>query len=294
VTPARLFALAAAAGGLALALAGAVAPAPGSPFVAPVPARDVVARVNGVPLSRAALERLVAREGSGPASAPPPPELALQRLVEEELLVQRAFEVGLVESDRAVRKALVRAALDAAADAARSAPPDEAVLRAFHAANAGLFVRPRRARVRAIRFARGANGAGADTALRRAEEAARAIRSGLAFEEAARRFGDAPGLPLPDALLPEAALRRQLGPTLAEAALTLPPGGVSPPLSVAGDAVLLQLAELEPAAPAPFEAVRGEVAAAYARRADEEAAAALLARLRARARIELADEEPVP
>ena len=99
-------------------------------------------------------------------------------------------------------------------------------------------------RVRAISFDASRD---PDSAMRRAREAAAAIAGGLSFEAAAARFGDPPGLPLPDALLPEAALRRQLGPTLSEAALALAPGGVSAPLRVGASVHLLQLAEVEPA-----------------------------------------------
>lgn len=296
----RLPAMIAAATGLAVALAGAIAPAPPSPFAVAVAEGEIVARVNGAPIARDALAHAVARAGADPRRALPAPPgagLALDRLVEEELLVQRAFEMGFVESDRAVRKALARAAIDDALAEAEAREPSEAALRAFHAENEALFGTPRRARVRSIRFADagGASAAAAsDTAERRAETAAAAIREGIPFEEAARRFGDEPGLPVPDALLPEAALRRHLGPVLADAALALPPGGVSEPLRAADGLVLLQLAESRPAAAAPFEAVREAVRAAYARRADEETVDALLVRLRDRARIELAPDAPRP
>jgi len=277
----------AAAAGLLLALSGAIAPAPRGANESGA----VVACVNGAPIRATALQRALGRSRA-PQGNPADPELRaalIDRLVDEELLVQRAAEMGLVLSDRGVRKALARAAIDEAVHDASARAPSERELQAFHAANASLFSLPRRVRVRAISF-----DASADpyAAMRRAQEAAAAIAGGLAFDAAAARFGDHPGLPLPDALLPEAALLRQLGPSISEAALALAAGGVSSPIRVGASIHLLQLAEVEPERAQPFERVRVQVAAELARRRDDEALEALLARLRAQARIARAPERP--
>lgn len=259
--------------GLALAMSGGVLSRPRADGA------SVVAVVNDVAIPRAALEHTMQRAPSG---TPSNPGERIEALIEEELLIQRAREIGLVESDRAVRKALVNAVLERVKDAAAVETPSEAELRAFHAENRALFATSRRLRVRAIRFAATLD---EETALTRAREAAAAIAGGMAFDDAAARFGDRPGLPIPDALLPEAVLRRELGPTLAEIALAMSPGGVSAPV-MAGDAVhLLHLVEIEPGAAAPFESVRDRVAHELRRRRGEEALARLVATLRARATI---------
>lgn len=279
----------AAAAGLAIALSGAIAPAPRGADESGA----VVACVNGAPIREAALERALGRRRA-PQGDPADPLLRaalIDRLVDEELLVQRAAEMGLVLSDRGVRKALARAAIDEAVGDAAARAPSERELRAFHAVNAGLFSLPRRVRVRAISFDASVD---PDAAMRRAREAAAAIARGLAFDAAAARFGDHPGLPLPDALLPEAALLRQLGPSISEAALALAAGGVSPPIRVGARVHLLQLAEIEPERAQPFERVSAQVAAELARRRGDEALEALLARLHAQARIARAPDRPQP
>ena len=279
----------AAAAGLAIALSGAIAPAPRGADESGA----VVACVNGAPIREAALERALGRRRA-PQGDPADPLLRaalIDRLVDEELLVQRAAEVGLVLSDRGVRKALARAAIDEAVGDAAARAPSERELRAFHAVNAGLFSLPRRVRVRAISFDASVD---PDAAMRRAREAAAAIARGLAFDAAAARFGDHPGLPLPDALLPEAALLRQLGPSISEAALVLAAGGVSAPIRVGASVHLLQLAEIEPERAQPFERVSAQVAAELARRRGDEALEALLARLHAQARIARAPDRPQP
>jgi len=272
-----------------MAVSGAIVPAPRGADESGA----VVACVNGAPIHEAALERALGRRQ---ASQGDPADRALRaalidRLVDEELLVQRAAEMGLVLSDRGVRKALARAAIDEAVRDASARAPSERELRSFHAANAGLFSLRRRVRVRAISFDASAD---PDAAMRRAQESAAAIAGGLAFDAAAARFGDHPGLPLPDALLPEAALLRQLGPSLAETALALAAGGVSPPIRVGASVYLLQLAEVEPDRAQPFELARAQVAAELVRRRGDEALASLLARLHAQARIARAPDRPQP
>ena len=273
--------------GLLLALSGAVMAPPRGEDAAGA----VIDCVNGAPIRESALARALARQPAPPGSAVDPALRAalVEGLLDEELLVQRADEVGLGAADRGVRKALARAAIDAAVREAAAYPMNEPELRAFHAANAALFALPRRVRVRAIAFDASRD---PELALRRAQEAAAAIAAGLDFDTAAARYGDPPGLPLPDALLPEAALRRQLGPTLGAAALALPPGGVSQPLRAGVSVVLLALAEEAPARAQDFEAVRAQVEAELARRRGDEALLALLARLRAQARIVRAAAPP--
>lgn len=286
----RRFRIALVLGGLGLALSGGVQPRPRAD------GREVIASVNDVPIPGEALAHALQRGAAagsgagGPAGRAATAESVLvERLIDEELLVQRARELGIVESDRSVRKALVSAVLERVKDEAARETATEAELRAFHASNAMLFATSRRLRVRVIRFdAR----AGEAAALERARAAEAEIAGGASFDDVAARAGDRPGLPVPDALLPEAVLRRELGPTLSGVALALPEGGVSAP-ALAGDAVhLLKLVELAPGAAAPFESVRERVAHEWKRRRGEAGLERLVAGLRARATIVLAPDAP--
>src|SRR5262245_34662738 len=66
----------------------------------------------------------------------------LDRLIEEELLVQRGIAVGLVDSDRSVRKAITQAMLASVAAESAGAQPSADELRAFYAENPALFAGP--------------------------------------------------------------------------------------------------------------------------------------------------------
>ena len=64
---------------------------------------------------------------------------ALNRLIEEELLIQRGIAIGLVDSDYAVRKAITQAMLASIVAESISAQPSEDALRAFYMENSSLF-----------------------------------------------------------------------------------------------------------------------------------------------------------
>ncbi len=65
----------------------------------------------------------------------------LDRLIEEELLIQRGIAIGLVDSNRSVRKAITQAMLTSIVTESVSVQPSEDELRAFYAENLSLFAR---------------------------------------------------------------------------------------------------------------------------------------------------------
>ena len=65
----------------------------------------------------------------------------LDRLIEEELLIQRGIAIGLVDSNRAVRKAITQAMLASSVAESVSVRPSEDELRTFYVENPSLFAR---------------------------------------------------------------------------------------------------------------------------------------------------------
>ena len=245
-----------------------------------------VASVNGEPISRADLERAVEALAQDRREALGPGERAhvLDRMIEEELLVQRGVEIGLLRSDRAVRAALVASMIDSLVAQAASAEPDESELREFYARDAAYFARPARLELRQIFFR------ASPDALERAERAWRRLEAGEDFE-AVREDGDPDLSGLPRTPLPEAKLRDYLGPTLAAAAAGLAPGTHSPPLASSAGVHLLELVSAEPGEAPPFEQVRDQVASEFRRRAGERALRDYLDALRSDAEIEIGDAQ---
>jgi len=108
-----------------------------------VAAGNVVAAVNGYPITREALAEFAASDANGGAARPLGPgeeRQLLLRMVDEELLLQRAVETGLYRSDRRSREALLSAVI--AGLGAERGEPDEADLRRHYEQNAAAFSRP--------------------------------------------------------------------------------------------------------------------------------------------------------
>jgi parvulin-like peptidyl-prolyl isomerase len=251
-----------------------------------------VARVNGVVIQADEFERLLAgiESDSRAAVGPETRRRVLDRLIEEELLVQRGLELGLAESDRRVRADLTSAVIHAVLMEAEDEVPDEAALRAFYQEQRDFFTRPGRLRLQQI-FFRVPDLASEQPARARAEAAFARLAAGEPFEAVAES-GDAPLSPLPDALLPPTQVREVLGPTALRTALELEPGRVSAPVRSGIGYHLLRLVAREEPAPPPFETIVEQVQSEFVRRAGERALRRYLDELRARAEIAVAADLP--
>lgn len=173
----------------------------------------------------------------------------LDRLIDEELLVQHGLALGLVQRDQRLRGQLVSEVLFATTSARADSKQDDAVLRTFYADNTGLFVPPAQLRVHAWYIN--------DQGQR------------LAFQP-----------PLPDSLLPLGKLQNYLGPKLVATAMSLPLMVDSEPLLINGQNVILQVQQQQLAPIPAFEQVREQVRREVRRRDDEQAVHELLIELR--------------
>ena len=248
-----------------------------------------VARVNGALVrgddyarSLDALER-DRRAGREPADR----RLVLDRLIDEELLVQRGLELGLARQDARVRRDLTAAVIDAVVTEHEDGTPSDAELEAFYRRERDFFARPGRLRIRQL-WCRADTAADAPSAEARARASAASLRAGEDFAGVRARLGDPEIAPLPDALLSPAKLLDHLGPTALRAALELEAGAVSDPVRSATGYHVLQVIEREAEWVPPREEVADEVVAEYRRRRGERALRAYLDGLRARAEVEIA------
>jgi len=255
-----------------------------SPRTAGIP-RDAVAVVNGVAVRQDEYERTLAALANDrrmPLEAADKQHV-LDRLIDEELLVQRGLELGLPQTDRKLRADVTSAMIAAVTAEVADVEPTDAELRAFYDTHRTFFVRTGRLRVRTL-FVRAAAD-GAPTTHARAAEAVQRLRAGDDLATVRTALGDPEIAPVPDTLLPVDKLGDYLGPTAVRSVLALAPGEVSDPVRSAAGWHVLQLVERQADYAPPFEDVRTEVAAEYRRRADDRALRTYLAELRTRANV---------
>ncbi len=257
---------------------------------------ETAAQVNGVPILTNHFLRAV--EGLASDRREPLSEAdrrhVLNRLIEEELLVQHALELGLAQRDRRARSYLVSAVLDSIVASTDGYSPGPSEVEAFYAENGDYFARPGRLRVRQVfvSLPPAADDERATDARARAQKAAERLRAGDDFERVARELGDAEIAGIPDTPLPPAKLREYLGPTLLRAAQALHEGEVSAPIPSPQGVHVLWMVEKQDANSPPLSEVEAEVRSEMKRRAGDRALRESLDDLRARADVVVA--EPLP
>jgi peptidylprolyl isomerase len=207
----------------------------------------------------------------------------LDRLIEEELLVQHALALGLARSDRRVRADLVSAVLGSLAAASDGVEPDTDEIEAFYAENQGFFAGPGRLWVRQVFVA--VDGEGDEAARQRAALASERLRAGDAIERVRAELGSPEVAPLPDTPLPPTKLREYLGPTALLASLDLEPGATSEPVRSAQGYHVLTLVERDPGGAPALEEIVPQVRAELRRRTDDRLLRERLDQLRAAADI---------
>ncbi len=291
-----LFGLVAATGSLLAdsGLRGSELPGSERPESAAVRLPDgAVAAINGVPLRAADYERALAALASDRRNLIRDAErrFVLERLVDEELLIQRALELGLAQSDRTVRSQLVAVMIASVTEAAALREPDTDELRAFHAEHAEWFQEPARLHVRQL-WIRGEPARRDDEASQRAADAVARLRAGEPYAEVVEALGDRPVARVPDAPLPAAKLVEYAGPAALAALAEAADGTITDPLPLAGGLQVLQLVAREPARARPFDEVADQVRAQHRRRAGEDALRRYLAELRERAEIVVTEARP--
>jgi parvulin-like peptidyl-prolyl isomerase len=202
----------------------------------------------------------------------------LDRMIDEELLVQRAVELGLVDVDRRVRANLTSSMIQSIVDDAEEIEPSRRDLTSFYEENSEFFTSPGRLRVRQI-FFRGRSterGSGEE----RAAAAHAALAAGAAFDAVRKEHGDNEISPLPDVLLPPLKLREYIGPTAMRSAMELEAGSIGEPIRSGTGVHILQLVDREPASTPLFEKIEEQVQNEWRRRQGDRALRAYLDGLR--------------
>jgi hypothetical protein len=275
--------------GLALALSSILEP--GSSGRGPLP-EGVAAIVNGTEISAEKLESAVRALTSDTNNLIGETERrhVLDRLIEEELLVQRAVELQLEVKDKSIRNRLASAMIETIVAGVDQQAFSDKEVEAFFLENRDFFSGAGRMWVRSLRFA-ASDGRHAAEALTWAREASARLRRGQSIETVAEELGASPSPSMPEGLLPPAKVREYLGPTPTRAALGLGAGEVSDPVRGGSAYFVLQMVARTPPSSPSLSAVEPQVRAEMRKRAGDEQLKAYLNMLRNRAEIRLPPPE---
>lgn len=276
--------------GLALAAWGLLGDAAGARLP-----EGAVARVNGTPIRSEDFERLLAAviKDMRTPDVDRARKRVLDRMIEEELLIQRALDLGLVQLDRKVRADLTSSVIASVVNDVADKTPSPDDLEVFFAENKEYFTRPERLRARQIYFRNPAPGDGASaraSAQARAQNAYTRLASGDAYEAVKAELGDFEISPIPDTLLPAVKLREYVGPTLVRTISALEVGDWSEPIHSGSAMSIVQLVDREPARTPQLSEIRDQVEVDWRRRLGDRALRDYLDELRARAEIQIAKE----
>lgn len=246
---------------------------------------DAIATVDGTPISRSVFDGAI--EGLASAKRNPLTEAeqheALKRIIDEELLLRRALELGLAESDPTSRKALVNAMLQfSVADTAKLKPTDDE-LRRFYAERPKLIAPLPLLTVRAVSFE--------NTQANRIASMKAAVDAGRGFDAGVKETR-AELVLLPKGPVVPAKIAEYAGATIRDTALSLSKGETAGPVEIGRRFVFVHVADRSEAPPPPFESVRDVIIEEWRKRAAEQAFDDYVENLRSNARVSYATDAP--
>jgi len=211
---------------------------------------NALARVNEQIITRDNYDRALARLGAN-STSDDANAWVLQRLVDDELLVQRGLELGMAQSDSAVRNAIIDSLIASVTAEADAASPDDAELQQYLAENTDRFSFVASVSVAAWQTN---DEAVAQTFVKRLRDDGSVTTSDI--------IGPIPDLP--PGLMPVELLRDYLGPGIAAAAANMPVGS-SAVFARRGRWLVVQVLEKRSAVVTDLSTIRNRVLLDYRR-----------------------------
>lgn len=233
---------------------------------------NAVARVNGQIVSRNNYDRALARLGTNSTSVDKA-AWVLQRLVEDELLVQRGLELGMAQSDSAVRNAIIDSLIASVTAEADAASPGDEELQQYLSDNADRFSYTASLSVAAWQTN--------DDAVAQSFVAKLRNGSNVTTSDAIGPIPD-----LPPGLMPLELLRDYLGPGVAAAAADMPIGS-SAVFARRGRWLVVQVLEKKSAIVTDLGTIRNRVLLDYRRSLADRTLRDYLDELRRRADVDV-------
>ena len=193
-------------------------------------------------------------------------EYVLERMIEEELLIKRAIDLGMLENNPMARGTIVQQMIKNIISEGSRTEPEEKELIKFFEENIGFFTKANRLRVRQVYFSQVDFG---DKVLEEAKNAFTRLLEGENFEQVALSGSNSP-LKVPDTLMNLSKVREYIGPSLMREAQLLKPGQFSEPKKVSGGYKIIYLVDREDATQPEYSNVRSSVLSEFSKRRDDQ------------------------
>ena len=193
-------------------------------------------------------------------------EYVLERMIEEELLIKRAIDLGMLENNPMARGTIVQQMIKNIISEGSRTEPEEKELIKFFEENIGFFTKANRLRVRQVYFSQVDFG---DKVLEEAKNAFTRLLDGENFEQVALSGSNSP-LKVPDTLMNLSKVREYIGPSLMREAQLLKPGQFSEPKKVSGGYKIIYLVDREDATQPDYSNIRSSVLSEFSKRRDDQ------------------------
>ena len=192
-------------------------------------------------------------------------EYVLERMIEEELLIKRALDLGMLENNPIARGTIVQQMIKTIIAENMRYEVSDKELNEFFEENMGFFTKSSRLRIQQIYFS---DEGSKNSSFEVANRAYQLLISGSSFVEVSNLGSDS-ALKIPNSLMTLSKVREYIGPSLMNLARNLQPGTFSQPIKVPGGYKIIFLLEKELAGQPNLDQVRDVVLAEYSKRRDD-------------------------
>lgn len=203
-------------------------------------------------------------------------EYVLERMIEEELLIKRAIDLGMLNDNPMARGTIVQQMIKTIiAENARYEISDSE-LESFFQENSGFFTKSSRLRIQQIYFS---NEQLKDDSLVVAKKAYDLLKRGDDFESVSK-LGSPSALKIPNSLMTLSKVREYIGPSLMNLARELEINSFTSPIEVSGGYKIIYLIDKEMASPPKFNDIKASVSSEFLKRKDDQSLRSYLENLK--------------
>ena len=193
-------------------------------------------------------------------------EYVLERMIEEELLIKRAIDLGMLNNNPMARGIIVQQMIKTIISENDRYEISENELKEFFQQNKGFFTKSSRLRVQQIYFS---DELFKGRALEEAQKAFNLLQEGGELKMVSM-LGSPSALKIPNSLMTLSKVREYIGPSLMNLAKNLEVGTSTPPVMVSGGYKIIYLLDKELAKTPDFNEIKSSISSEFLKRRDDQ------------------------